>query len=561
MLEQGDEERKQHKEGRPLESYGRVVAVLGLLCLALMGCNRGPLADTMAPSPLPAANSQPRDTAGAPPSTATLTRAIPHDTPTVGRATARTATAISTASIARPSESPTTAPTAQPSDTPSRGSSPTPTVTATATRVPISVRWGELTISTYAYEQALYTDPQKAGHPYALLDRSKVGPPRARTYKVLIVRNEYLELTFMPEMGGRLYQCRFLPTGQELFYNNSVIKPTHWGPPDQGWWLAIGGMEWCLPVDEHGYLTAEPWIPEVIRQPDGSVIVVMSAQERSRSIEVRVALSLHPGESGFTVRSTLYNPEATPKRVQYWLNAMLAPGAHSVQPSLRFFYPASEVIVHSRGDKSLPDAQARMSWPLFDGRDLSQYATWKNWLGFFAPTLRSPFTAVYDEAAQLGIVRIFPPESARGVKLFAFGPDFGDVGAYTDDGSEYVEMWGGLTPTFWDYAVLEPQGRASWEESWYVLSRSGGPDLATAQASVHVSREANMLGITVAAPREAHWVLHVYRGDREVAQQRLDIRPEAPFQGQVALEAGSSDEDVSIKILDLRGAEVMVYSP
>lgn len=454
--------------------------------------------------------------------------------------------------------------TPQPLPTSTYTSVPTPTLapeaTATAVRaqagptpLAVSVRWDEITISTYAYEKALYTDPDKAGHPYPLLRRDRVGPPQPRTYQVLILRNEYLELTLLPELGGRLYQCRFLPTGQTLFYNNPVIKPTHWGPPEQGWWLAVGGMEFCLPVEEHGYVSAEPWAAEVSHGPDGSVTVTMGIDEQSRHIETRVGISLRPGESAFHVHPALRNASATSQRVQYWINAMLSPGSHGIQLSLRMYYPTSQVIVHSRGDRSLPDAGATMSWPEHAGRDLSRYAAWRDWLGFFAPDLRQPYTAVYDEKTQLGMVRVFPPEIARGSKLFGFGLGFGDSRAYTDDGSQYIEMWSGLTPTFWDDATLEAGERVEWEESWYVVSRCGGVHAASAEAALGAARDGDDLLVGVAAPKEQLLRLQIAQGADELYSEQFVVRPDAPFGQRVGPLSGNQSSPLIVRILDERG--------
>jgi len=455
--------------------------------------------------------------------------------------------------LATETPSPSAMPSLSPTST--REAAPKPTAGATPGAVSqvggqVSASWGEVEVSTYAYQGALYTDVEGAGHPYPLLDRERVGAPEPRRYRVLRLRNEYLELTFMPELGGRLYQCRFLPTGQDLFYNNRTIKPTRWGPAEQGWWLAVGGMEFCLPVDEHGYLTAEPWDLRVSQDADGSATASMTILERSRNIEAQVDVTLSPGEAGFRVRSALHNPGAEAKSLQYWINAMLSPGSHGVGPSLRFYYPTSEVVVHSRGSSSLPDAGQTMSWPVYGGRDMSLYANWDDWLGFFAPDLWASFTAVYDQDAQLGMVRVFPSRVAAGVKLFGFGARFADVGTYTDDGSQYVEMWGGLTPTFWDYALLEPKSTIAWEETWYVISRSGGPSVATGQAALGVVWGEDHLRVTVSSPGEHRWRLLVTQGDEQIAQEAFEVRPDAPFTVQVDLAGAGSDDQVVISVED-----------
>jgi hypothetical protein len=436
-----------------------------------------------------------------------------------------------------------------------------PTVTPTVSAKPVSFAWGEITINTYDYEPALYTEPQKAGHPYPLLHQDRVGPPRPRIYRVLRLRNEYLELTLLPELGGRIYQCRFLPTGQDLFYNNPVIKPSHWGPEDQGWWLAVGGMEFCLPVDEHGYVTAQPWETTVSSHQDGSVTAAVQITEQSRNVQARVEIALRPGESAFHLRSVLVNPDDSAKQLQFWINAMLSPGSPGVQPSMRFYYPASEVIVHSRGDRSLPDAHQTMTWPLYDGRDWSHYSVWRDWLGFFAPRLYAPFTAVYDEAAEIGMVRVFPAAEARGVKLFGFGLGFGDSRSYTDDGSQYVEMWGGWTPTFWDYGTLPPRGTVQWQETWYVLPKSGGPSMATTRASLHVERQGSSVHITVASPMASRWTLVAARNAQELHSQVIEVRPDAPFSGSLAWQEGVPIEELVLELIDETGQREISFRP
>jgi len=467
------------------------------------------------------------------------------------------------------------APTATPTDvaaeveaaTPSPGPRPTgaprPTTGAMAAPTtapqPVAAEWGEITIDTYAYEDALYTDEAEAGHPYPLLRRDRVGGPRPRTYRALRLRNAYLELTLLPELGGRIYQARYLPTGQDLLYNNRAIKPTHWGPEDQGWWLAVGGIEFCLPVNEHGYVTAEPWDTVVSRGVDGSATATMTIEERSRGIQARVEVTLAPGEAGFALRTTLHNPHGEARSLQYWTNAMLSPGSHGVQPSLRFYYPAREVIVHSRGDQSLPDAHETMAWPAHDGRDMSSYGNWRDYLGFFAPNLSAPYTAVYDDAAALGMVRVYPPEVVRGNKLFAFGLGFGDSRAYTDDGSQYVEMWSGLSATFWDDVTLGPGATVAWNETWYAIAGTGGPSTAGAEGVLSVARDGATLRVSVGSIGERRWTLRVLQGDRQIAVRDVAVRPDAPYLETLSLEGATEAEPVTVRVEDAQGRVVMVH--
>ncbi|MGE5296477.1 MAG: DUF5107 domain-containing protein, partial [Solirubrobacterales bacterium] len=47
-----------------------------------------------------------------------------------------------------------------------------------------------------------------------------------RTYKALFLENEYLKITCLPELGGRLHSVFDKTQGKETFHLNNVIKPS-----------------------------------------------------------------------------------------------------------------------------------------------------------------------------------------------------------------------------------------------------------------------------------------------------------------------------------------------
>lgn len=442
---------------------------------------------------------------------------------------------------------PTTTPTREPAR---------PTLAIATPQPSVAVFQDQISLLMYDYEGALYTDPERAGHPYPLLDHDRVGPPITRTYRTIVLRNEYLEVVLLPELGGRIYQIRFLPTGQPLLYNSRVAKPTRWGPTDQGWWLALGGIEFALPVDEHGYLTAQPWDAAVIRGADGSATVTVQIVEQTRQIEARIEITLRPREAAVRLRTTLRNQSNRSQSFQYWVNAMLSPGQHGVGSKLRFTLPADSVIVHSTGDNVLPPPESSMPWPHVAGRDLSRYENWQNWLGVFAPELAAPFAAVYDEATQIGIVHASAPETMRGTKLFGFGRDF-DHSVYADDGAQYVELWGGLTPTFWQYTSLAAGEQVRWDDTWYVVAGVGGVDFANAESLLYAERDGQRLHLNVASPGEHLWRLVVSQSGQTLLEERMAVRPDAPH--RVALDLRNLGERVNVHILRSDGSTVLQY--
>ena len=320
---------------------------------------------------------------------------------------------------------------------------PRPTSTSQPPSAAVTVREGQVTIPTYPFAAFVRQEWSDAFNlSFAVLDRegyqaSNPAPSGIR-YRTLVLENEYLRLTFLPDLGGRLYEVFFKPTGHRETYRNPVLKPSPWGPTEQGWWLAAGGLEWCFPVEEHGYEWGVPWSARVEQDAGGATVFLRdsSAVDRAR---VEIAVRMEAGAGAFSVRPRLENPTGATLNVKYWTNALLAPGGqNSPSADLRFILPGdvSAVTVHSRGDGFLPDYNERMSWPIFQGNDMSRLGNWNQWLGFFEDPAQGGFVAVYDVAYDEGMVRIADPNVVRGAKGFGFGWNRPiDPGNWTDDGS------------------------------------------------------------------------------------------------------------------------------
>jgi uncharacterized repeat protein (TIGR01451 family) len=332
-----------------------------------------------------------------------------------------------------------------------------------------------------------------AGVPYQALDWTcldKAGPPVSQTYTLLVLSNDYLTATLLPELGGRVYELIFEPTGHNELYRNPVLKPAPFGPPEQGWWLAVGGIEWGFPTDEHGYRWGVPWRYRVIRGVSG-VTVTLCDSDAITHPTISVAVHLPNDRATLVIRPQIVNSTTGEVGVKYWTNAMLAPGAANTPlASLRLLFSGDKVLVHSAGDENLPPEGELMDWPVYNGRDYSLLGNWERWLGFFeTPQAHGPFAGVYDASADEGMLRVYPANVAQGSKGFAFGwNDPLPSNLWTDDGSAYVEVHGGLMPTFWDTATLSPGQVVSWTEVWYPLAGIGGVSTAHDEAALRLER-------------------------------------------------------------------------
>lgn len=399
----------------------------------------------------------------------------------------------------------------------------------------VAISASAITLPTYPWQQ--FTSPaydEAARWEYHQFDRAAYEAnnpqPSPQTYRLIGLENRWLRLTIMPELGGRIYQMVFKPTGNNELYQNPVVKPSPWGPgPGGNGWLAAGGVEWGLPVAEHGYAWGDVWGYITEPNPPAGAVTVFT-QDRDR-LQLNVRVGLPPDSAAFSLDFDLENLGQQPAMISYWTNAMLAPGpANRVGPDLRFLFPGSQMSIHSAGDDDFPRAGGVISWPDYNGRDLSQLGAWNRWLGLFAyPQAQAGWSAVYDASADEGVVRTFSPQQVPGLKGFGFGwSDPIPPANYTDDNSSYVEMHGGLTPTFDQNLTFQPgQGRA-WREVWYPVAGIGGVTAADAQGAVNLTSTADGLRLRLFSIASRAGELTVSGQGGELLRTPLSLDPAHP---------------------------------
>jgi uncharacterized repeat protein (TIGR01451 family) len=435
-----------------------------------------------------------------------------------------------------------------------------------------------VTIPTYPYHDCLR--PASDGpYAYRWLDRNCYGDPDPvpMDYTLLVLENDYLRVTLLPELGGRVYQMIDKSTGHNAFYQNPVVKPTRWGPlsGDENWWLAAGGIEWCLPVDEHGYEWGEPWQWSVVTSTACATVTVRDTEASDR-LRAAVDLSLPAHQAALAVTPRLENPTAGDLSYEFWLNAALAPGPENRPTAdLEFVFNADEMAVHSTGDSRLPcqwpqptSTACRFSWPVHNGVDFSRLGNWEEWLGFFeVPQAAADFVGVYNHDADEGVARVFPSTVTRGAKGFAMGwMDPINADNWTDDGSGYVELQGGVAPTYWDTALLAAGSTLSWTEYWYPVGSIGTLSAATERAALGVRAGTDRLEIGVqptTARAAGASTLFVWERGTCVEMARLElpaVDPAHPFLTSVPA-GGRTPEQVGVVCLDDQGDLLATVNP
>jgi hypothetical protein len=464
-----------------------------------------------------------------------------------------------------PGETPTSTPIPAPADT------PVPTITSTpgefyADAIGVNVYETTITLPTYPIRKYLteqvdpvYNIPVYYFNRQAFESDSPSATPT--DYTGVVLENDYLRLTFLPELGGRLYSAvvKSSEPEQEIFYHNSVVKPSRYGvlePYEANWWLATGGMEWAYPVQEHGYRWGVAWDYEVTQTATSATITLRDTAPDRVGVEVQVTL---PADRAFfTVAPKLSNATSKAVPAQFWLNAALALAPNTMSPQTQFVIPTDKITVHSRGAAgwTVPDAGQEAPWPQVGQTDLSDYGQWTDYLGFFVPNLEAPFMGAYNPDTDLGVVRLIQPGTVPGNKLFAFSTAFLDR-TYTEDDSQYFEIWGGLNEGFWpeDDVSVPANDVLQWQESWWPVAGLGGITWANKDAAIHLDQtdDAYRLALLVSQPQPV--TLTVLAAGEPILNESVAADPAQPVQWNF----NASAKPDRIKMTDENNVTLLEY--
>ncbi|MDQ3248788.1 MAG: DUF5107 domain-containing protein, partial [Chloroflexota bacterium] len=300
-----------------------------------------------------------------------------------------------------------------------------------------------------------------------------------------------------------------------------------------------------------------------VQQPSAVLATVtLSTPRDGRYLHAAIRVTLRAGIAAFEVEPMLTNTSSQTLAFNFWQTAMLAPGSGK-QPSnqLHFVLPGNQMTVHSTGNATLPQPGQTFAWPLYKERDLSRLGHWQQYLGFFeAPAAHGPFVGVYDPVYDAGAVRIFPAEIARGSKVFALGwSDTLTSNNYADDDSRYVELHGGLAPTFNDQVRLLPNQSITWQERWYPVHGMGDLTFANAVGALAVQQDDTGLHISFYPTQPVQGTLIVYVDEQEQARQPIQLQPGASFGTLIRMNKQSPGK-LSIQIEDIAGRLLFTYT-
>jgi tetratricopeptide (TPR) repeat protein len=395
-------------------------------------------------------------------------------------------------------------------------------------------------------------------YPYPLLDRL-LDQREDRAYRALWLENEYLKISILPEIGGRIFTAQDKTDGYDFFYRQRVIKPALIGM--LGAWIS-GGVEWNV-FHHHRATSFMPVQSAITEGADGSRTVFVGETEWRQRMRWVIGLTVRPGRSYVEAAVRMTNRTPLVHSMLYFSN----PAVHTNESYQVVFPPDVDwATFHAKTDFA--------PWPFargpFVGRDFApgtDLSLWKNHpypISFFVYRSGQDFLGGYDHGKHAGVVHVADRDTMPGKKFWTWGngPDgrmWDEI--LTDEDGPYIElMTGGFSDNQPDYSWIEPGESRTVVHYWYPVRELGGVKAANLEGALNLEvkdRRARIAANTTTARRDAR--VRLLAGERVLFETTATIAPDAPFVREVALAAGVPADGLRLAVLSAEGNELVVY--
>ncbi len=407
---------------------------------------------------------------------------------------------------------------------------------------------GTITIPTYGWEEDVNPKfwAMEAGAKGATTVKASITYPynmqdhlsrklKDVTYKAIFLENEYLKITCLPELGGRLHSIFDKTTNHEAFHKNDVIKPSMIAM--RGGFIS-GGIEWNAGPQVHTVTILSPVDVLSGTNDDGSAYIEVSNLEKSLRTRWTVRVTLHPGKALLDEEIRICNAAEAMNPYYFW-NCTAFPQLKGT----RFIYPMSRGTDHF--------GEIYFNWPVHEGKDLSWTKNYEDASSIFAVDCAYDFFGAYDVDLDRGIVQVADHNEHPGKKAWTWGQgEYGRISMKNlgDKNPEYIEVQSGPLQTQSDYGLLSPGSSVSWKECWYPVHGLGsGFEFATEKVAIQTRHEGDKLGISIISTELIKGVrCRILAGDKEIRKMDANLSPSSA----VSFELNKNGNDTVTIVLE-----------
>jgi len=277
------------------------------------------------------------------------------------------------------------------------------------------------------------------------------------TFRSIVLENEILKATFLPEIGGRLISLVHKPLQRELLHRNPVFQPANLAIRNA--WFS-GGIEWNIGQFGHTFTTCSPLFASAIQGAQGEPGLRLYEFERCKSLFWQIDFYLPPGFPFLVAYTRVVNPNPTATSMYWWTNI-----AVNEAPDVRVLAPAAQAIyIDFAGKETAFGYTSLPGLPSLKGMDgtYSLNSPFANEFFFQCDQADIPWEAAVDGDGR-GLIEA-STHRLKYRKMFCWGSHAGGrhwQEFLSQPGQAYIEIQAGLAPTQVHGLVMP--GHTTWD--------------------------------------------------------------------------------------------------
>lgn len=411
-------------------------------------------------------------------------------------------------------------------------------------------------------EKRVYQGSSGRVYPHPVIE-SISNVKQDRTYKLIILENEYLRIEIMPELGGRIYRALDKTNNYDFVYYNRVIKPALVGLA--GPWIS-GGIEFNWP-QHHRPNTFGPVEYKLEAAADGSAAVWVSEIDRMYGTKVTAAFRLYPGRGYLEVHAQCYNRTPLPQTFLWWANPAVA-----VNDQTQSVFPPDVTAVFDHGKRDVsrfPIATGTYyKQDYSEGVDISRYKNIPVPTSYMAYKSDYNFVGGYDHGVQAGLLHVADHHISPGKKQWTWGNgEFGQAWdrQLTDEDGPYIELMTGVyTDNQPDFTWLQPYEEKSFTQYFMPYKGIGLVKNASVDAAVNLEVDAALAQAVVkvyVTSRLEQAVISLSGAAGEYLRETADLSPAEAIERTVMLDHGEQEHDLKLTVHSGEGRLLVAYQP
>ncbi|MDJ0312586.1 DUF5107 domain-containing protein [Arthrobacter sp. H35-D1] len=271
----------------------------------------------------------------------------------------------------------------------------------------------------------------------------------------VVLENNKVKATFLPQLGGRLWELTDKATGKELLHTQDRIQFANFGLRNA--WFA-GGIEFNIGTRGHSPTTSVPLHAAIVHTPEGQEVLRMWEFDRLREVVFQIDAWLPEDSPVVFVAVRIRNPNEKTVPMYWWTNAAIpqTPDTRVIAPAARAYATDYDGSMKRVDPTSFQDLDA--TWPQRNTHAVDFFFD-------LAPEERRWEVAADKAGDGLALVS---SAQLRGRKLFVWGESTGGhhwqewlTPTVSGEPRHYAEIQSGLAQTQFEHVPM-PAG-ASWQ--------------------------------------------------------------------------------------------------